>query len=265
MSGRGRLRIPRNAWVRSVDFNTEVQGEVEITKEAEAPFLFFGGLDAIRGQYIFQNARFSIDRGELRFRGTPDNDPDLYLLGTRRIPRALPDAGGNPSQDLLIHIVVGGTLTKSKVTLESDAPTPLDQADLLSYLLFGRPSSQTLLGSLGGGGSTANLQSQAQNLAFGIAANHLKQTVGRELGLDVLEVEVGQGKETFTHLAVGKYVRRDLLLTFSQDVVQAVGQGQDRLGRKVSVEYELGRSFGVSGSVDDQGKTALDLFWKKEW
>jgi translocation and assembly module TamB len=250
--------------VRSDNFNAEVQGEIEVTKEGPA-FILLGGLEAIRGQYVFQNAAFSIDRGEARFQGTPDNDPNLYLLGTRRIPRALPDASGKPNQDLVIRIVVGGTLNKSQVSLESDASTPLDQADLLSYLLFGRPASQTLIGSIGGGGSTADLQSQAQNLALGIAANRLKQTVGRELGLDVLEVELGQGKETLTHLEVGKYVRQDLLLTFSQDYIRAGTQGQDRLGRKVSVEYEFRRNFGLSGSVDDQKKTALDLFWKKEW
>ncbi|GEM_PF-6199256 len=262
MTCKGRLRVPRNAWVRSSDFNAEVQGEIEVVKEGPV-FILFGGLEAIRGQYIFQNARFSIARGELRFRGTPDEDPDLYLVGVRRLPRVLPDASGSPGQDLTISIVVGGTLNKPQVSLESDAPTPLDQADLLSYALFGQPSSQTLLGSLGNGGSAADFQAQAQNLAVGIAANRLKQTVGRELGLDVLEVEMGQGKETLTHLAVGKYVSRDLLLTFSQDLIE--GQGQDRLGRKVSVEYEFSRSFGLSGSVDDQKKTALDLFWKKEW
>lgn len=264
MTSKGRLRVPRNAWVRSSDFNAEVQGEIEVDKEGPA-LILFGELDAVRGHYIFQNAQFSIARGELRFRGTPDDDPDLYLVGVRRLARVLPDASGKPSQDLTVSIVVGGTLNKPQVSLESDAPTPLDQADLLSYALFGQPSSQTLLGSLGGGGSTANFQSQAQNLVVGITANHLKQTVGRELGLDVLEVEMGQGKEPLTHLAIGKYVSRDLLLTFSQDLVEAGGQGQDRLGRKVSVEYELSRSFGLSGSVDDQKKTALDLFWKKEW
>jgi autotransporter translocation and assembly factor TamB len=261
VSGRGHLRIPRNAWVRSSDFNAEVQGELDVEKEGDT-LILFGELDAIRGQYIFQNARFSIARGELRYRGLAGEDPEIYVVGVRRLARVLPDASGKLTQDLTVSIVVGGTLNKPQISLESDAPMPLDQADILSYALFGRPSSQALLAPFGGG-TGGGFQSQAQSLVVGLTANRLKQTVGRELGLDVLEVEMG--KETLTHLAVGKYVSRDLLLTFSQDLVEAGGQGQDRLGRKVAAEYEFSRNIGLIGSVDDQKKTSLDLFWKKEW
>ena len=263
MTGRGHLRVPRNAWVRSSDFNAEVQGELDVEKEGSV-FILFGELNAIRGQYIFQNARFSIARGELRFRGLANEDPEIYLVGVRRLARVLPDASGKLTQDLTVSIVVGGTLNKPQISLESDAPMPLDQADILSYALFGRPSSQALLAPFGGGGGTGGgFQSQAQSLVVGMTANRLKQTVGRELGLDVLELEMGSN--TLTHLAIGKYVSQDLLLTFNQDLIEAGGQGQDRLGRKVSAEYEFSRNIGLIGSVDDQKKTSLDLFWKKEW
>ena len=260
----GRLSIPRNAWIRADNFSAEVHGDIEVRKSGPG-FVLYGGVETIRGEYVFQNAAFSIERGEVRFQGTPDNDPNLYILGTRRIPRVLPDANGNNTRDLQINLVVGGTIQNPQVSLESDAPTPLDQADLLSYLLFGLPANQSLLGSVGGGGGAENVQAQAQILAMGIAANRLKRTVGRELGLDVLEVELGGGKETLTRLAVGKYVRPDLLLTFSQDYIPEDGQGLERMGRKVSVEYELGRHFGLSGSMDDRRRTELDLIWKREW
>ena len=260
----GRLSIPRNAWIRADNFSAEVHGDIEVRKSGPG-FVLYGGVETIRGEYVFQNVAFSIERGEVRFQGTPDNDPNLYILGTRRIPRVLPDANGNATRDLQINVVVGGTIQNPQVSLESDAPTPLDQADLLSYLLFGLPANQSLLGSVGGGGGAENVQAQAQILAMGIAANRLKRTVGRELGLDVLEVELGGGKETLTRLAVGKYVRPDLLLTFSQDYIPEDGQGLERMGRKVSVEYELGRHFGLSGSVDDRRRTELDLIWKREW
>ena len=258
-----RFRVPRNAWLRSQDLNAELTGEIEVAKEGPG-FVLFGELEAIRGQYVFQNAAFSIDRGQMRFQGTPDNDPNIYLVGSRRIPRALPNETGKPNQDLLISVVVGGTLSKPEVSLQGDASTPLEQSDLLSYLFFGRPANQSLM-SPGGGGSGQDLQAQAQNLALGIAANRLKHTVGRELGLDVLEVELGKGGEAVTRIEVGKYVRKDLLLTFSQDYFTTIGEGSDRLGRKVSVEYQFDRHFGMSGSVDDQKKTALELFWKEEW
>ncbi len=39
-----------------------------------------------------------------------------------------------------IRLVIGGTLDDMTLTLESDAQPPIPESDLLSYLLFGRPS-----------------------------------------------------------------------------------------------------------------------------
>ena len=55
---------------------------------------------------------------------------------------------------------IGGTLSRPRIALDSDARPPLSQSDLLRYLAFGRTSSSLLQvegSSLSGGGGSSNL------------------------------------------------------------------------------------------------------------
>ena len=64
------------------------------------------------------------------------------------------------SQAINIRVQIGGTLSRPRIALDSDAQPPISQSDLLSYLAFGRTSSSLLQfegSSLSGGGGANNL------------------------------------------------------------------------------------------------------------
>lgn len=131
----------------------------------------------------------------------------------------------------MIQVIVGGTLQRPRVTLESNAQPPLAQTDLLSYLAFGRSSStlmqqqgSSLSGPSAGGGQIvgdvgALITRQAASQAIGVFTAEAEQEVARQYGVDVFsvtpadvpsELSIGgvEGLLRGTEIEVGKYINR---------------------------------------------------------
>lgn len=256
-----RVDMPRNLWVRSVDVNSEVQGNLNITKAAGSPILvFFGSLQSIRGWYLYQGRSFAIDRGEMTFQGTERFDPEISFIGTHRL------AGGATGEPIPVQIIVGGTLERPQITLEASDPEtnePMNEIDIMAYLLFGRPANLTAT-------ETVALESRAKGLLMGLAASRLKQSIADQFGLDVIEIEEGTtGRAGDTRVRLGKYVSQDLFVSYSQllstSSLRQVDLARLRENAEVRVEYEINSHLNVEGSMDAQLRTGLDLLWKHEW
>ena len=247
-----RVSASRNVWVRDRDLDLEISGDVDLVRDREG-FRIYGSLDSRRGQYEFQNATFAIDRGELHFQGKPEINPDVYILATRRVRLA-------SNENAVISVVVGGTLLNPKLTLESDTTPPLPEADILSYLLIGRPADDVSGLMRDEGVDGRRLDDQAAALVLGLAANRLKRTIGRRLNLDVVEIDFGMG-DSATRVRAGKYFGSRFFVSYAQDVSEA-------RGKEVVVEYELLPQVTLEAQqrVDgERDRTSLGIFWKKEW
>jgi autotransporter translocation and assembly factor TamB len=215
----------------------------------------YGSLASRRGRYDFQNTSFDIDQGEIHFRGQAEIDPELYILATQRIMLA----SGEPAT---ISAIVGGTLLYPRITLESDTTPPLSEADMLSYLVLGRPSENVIGGAQESGSGKPGIEGQAAGLVLGVAANQLKRQIGRQLNLDLVEIDMGGGGGT-TRVRVGKYIGTKLFVSYAQDVSSARAQ-------EVTVEYELLPQVTLeaqqrSGSQTQIDRKSLGVFWKLEW
>ncbi len=249
-----RVSASRNVWIRDRELNVEISGDVDLVKDREGIRLY-GSLDSRQGRYEFQNTSFAIDRGEISFRGRTDINPDLYIIATRRIRLV-------SNENAVISVVVGGTLTEPNISLESDTTPPLDEADILSYLLIGRPADDVSGLMSGEGGAGSRLEGQAAVLVLGVAANQLKRTIGRRLNLDVVEIDLGLG-DSATRVRAGKYFGSRFFVSYAQDVSEA-------RGREVVVEYELLPNVTLEaqqreGNERERDRSSLGIFWKKEW
>jgi hypothetical protein len=81
--------------------------------------------EIVRGWPAFQGRRFDFVRGDIRFIGGAKVDPTLDIVAQHRLPQYTVDA------------VVGGTAQKPSLVLRSDPV--LDQGEILSLLVFGKP------------------------------------------------------------------------------------------------------------------------------
>ena len=286
-----RVHVGRDVWVRSPEANVEVYGDVAVRMERARDRLQLDGvISTERGTYEFLSKRFDIARGSAIFTNTTELNPLLQATGEYRVPQAGREA-------LTIRVVIGGTLERPKLTLESDALPPIPQSELISYLAFGRESSSLLpsVSSAGGGGSeaTGNLATQAAGLAanqvggmaLGIMVDDLEGDAARSLGLDVLNITpAGVGTildvRTFiesTRIEAGRYVNRSTFVQAQAQPSRDLFTGKQipgllvdrRLGGgsflRASLEQRYVLRPPTLGTWENQASMALGLFLIREW
>jgi translocation and assembly module TamB len=213
------IRIPNNLWVRHRNGNVELSGNLRVTKASGGNPTVTGLIETIRGWVGFQGRRFTLTRGRFEFGGGEKIDPSLDIVAEYR--------AGN----YLISAVVRGTAEKPTLTLASDPQ--LDQADILSVLLFNKPLSSLEKSE------QASLQQNAISITSGFAAAQIGQAVSQALGLQELGVDI-------TNVSV------------SQDV-------SGKYGQEVSAEYRITSDWRFSVSTSTVGPDGVDLIWQKRY
>jgi translocation and assembly module TamB len=192
------VRVNQDTWVRNKDANVEAYTPrpitVHIDRDKQA-IVVDGTVSTDRGEYAVLGKRFTINKGEAVFIGTPELNPTLQAQGEYDVPVPGREA-------IAIQINIGGTLDSLRLTLASDAQPPISQSDLLSYLAFsvptsgltqqGQSSSSSLSGVQGSGGvvgaAGSFVQNQLAGEAMGVLTDQVKGDLARALGADVLDI-----------------------------------------------------------------------------
>jgi translocation and assembly module TamB len=214
------LAVKRNTWVRNREANVEMYTDDPVAVHAQqGTYALTGVVNTDRGEYNFLSKRFQIKRGSIMFIGTPDLNPTLQITGEYQVQAV---------RTVNISVIIGGTLRKPKLALESDAQPPKTQSELLSLLAFGQPTSSLLAfgsSSVAGSAATGDLfgtgaQFAVQRLAgvaVGVAVDQVELQAGRAFGTDVLDITPGDvpvfkgssGVANFftqTRIEAGKYI-----------------------------------------------------------
>src|SRR4029079_11369914 len=162
--------------------------------QAGGTLSLLGTVNTVRGTYDFQGRRFDIQRdGRVQFTGGASIDPRLDIVATRII-------SGVQAQ---VH--VRGSARRPRLALSSQPP--LDEADILSLIVFNEP-----INSLGEGEQAALLE-RAGNIAIGALATSLADSIGRALDVDLFEIRPSLSGEAST-VDVGRQVNERLFVGF---------------------------------------------------
>ena len=155
----------------------------------------------------------------------------------------------------IVSANIGGTVNKPTLTFSSEPV--MSQADILSVLMFGQPTSQL------NNSQQASLQSQAATVAGSYAANEIGQSVADALGLKALQFSVESGMAS-----VGTYLTQDVFLSASQNFAPQTPSIPGQATQKATVTYYLTRQISVDTS---QGRTSLgndsqlNLTWRTQY
>ena len=248
-----RLRIPDVLMVRGDDLrppgggspiglgdlNITLGGTLRIRKAPGGEAEMVGDIRAVRGTYDFQGRRFELQRdGRVRFEGVTPIDPALDFTATRVISGV----------EARVH--VGGTMRRPELTLTSQPP--LEEADILSLIVFNQPANQL------GAGEQVSLAQRASALATGFVAGKLANSLGQALDLDIFEIEaapegVGQGAA----VTVGEQVGQRLFLRLRQ------GVGADTT-RQFIMEYQLLDFLRLETTMSQGGNATRSLMRRVE-
>ena len=232
-----RLRLPRNVWVVGPETAVEVQGSLLVDKNFNEPFVIGGSAQAVRGFVTYKGRKFEIERGRITFTGADKINPIFDVVGRHDV------------SDYAITLHVEGESRHPRLTFSSTPDLP--DEDILSLLAFGKTIDR-----LSGSEQTA-LSAQGAAIAGNILSGILEKRVGNTLGLDTLEVDVGDELGTGS-VRGGRYVTQDLFLSYESHL-------GEQSGNTVEVEYSLGPRVKLKGASDDQGQSSLDLFWRIEY
>ena len=195
--------------------NVTLGGDIRATKEPGSPIVLLGAVNTVRGTYDFQGRRFEVLRdGGIRFVGEPVNEMDPLLdIRARRIISGVE-----------ARVNVRGSVKQPEIELSSTPP--LEQADILSLIVFNQPLNQL------GEGDQISLLQRAQSLAGGVLAGELAQSIGNVLGVDTFEINLAPESGGGPRLTVGQQVGQNLYLKVEQGIGQ---QSQTNF----IIEYEL--------------------------
>ncbi len=188
-------------------------GDVRAHKEPGKGVQLVGVVNTVRGFYDFQGRRFTILRdGKVRFEGFEQINPSLDLQAERMI------------QAVKANVRVRGTLLKPEIELSS--VPPLEQADILSLVVFNQPVNSL------GEGDQVSLAQRAQAMALGSAAGGLAKSIGGALNLNEFEINVAPEGGGSPEVTLGQQVGQNLYLKLQQGI-------GDQSTTNVILEYEL--------------------------
>ena len=216
------LRVDRDVFVRSDDYNIEVYSDGDLAvhvNRAKQTLVLDGILLTERGEYRFLSKRFEITHGSATFTNSEELNPTIQVTGGYEV--RLPGR-----EAINVRILVGGTLLNPQIALESDAQPPIPQSDLLSYLAFGRSSSSLVQLEGSGISSSDNLvgagaelvSRQLAAVALGVLTDQLSGEAARSLGVDFFNIapaDVQSDVGSFlrgTEFEAGKYIKSHTFL-----------------------------------------------------
>jgi autotransporter translocation and assembly factor TamB len=220
--------------------NVTLGGDVRATKQPGAPIVLVGAVNTVRGTYDFQGRRFDILRdGTIRFDGEPLNEMDPVLdIRARRVISGVE-----------ARVNVRGSVKQPDIVLASTPP--LEQADILSLIVFNQPVNQL------GAGDQISLVQRAQSLAGGALTGQLAQSIGDALGVNTFEINLAPETGGGPQVTLGQQVGQNLFVKLQQSI-------GDQSQTNFIVEYELAKWLRLQTNVIQGSTTQQQLFQRMQ-
>ncbi len=253
----------------------QLAGGINIQDHPQQITTGVGQLHIVNGKYNAYGQQLTIDRGEMLFSGGPVVNPGLNIRASRKITLYSSDQAVLPlltqissttrisntqtisqEQQLNVGVQVQGQLRKPRISLFS-IPANYTQADILSYLLLGRPvasaskaDSQLLLRAV----SALNIGDRN--------AGQITDQIQHALGLDVLSVvsEPQYDAQSKTYVdgsavVLGKALSSRLFINYTFGLLQDLNV--------VRIRYLLSKQW-ILQSETDGNANGFDVFYKIE-
>ena len=196
------------------DMNIVAGGTLSLKKPVGAPTSIVGEMAIVRGYYSFQGRRFDVQRDSaVRFRGQSPVDPQIDVTADREI------------SGVMTSVNIKGSASRPSIDFASNPP--LDDADVLSLIVFGQSVNDL------GGAQRTSLSEKAASIAAGAIATPLADSVARALNLDLFEIQAPSDSSSAPVVSVGSQIGTRLYVGVRQEV------GKGDISSAVSVEYRI--------------------------
>lgn len=206
-----RIVLGDRVTVEGFGFEGRIDGAVKVTDSPEAPTLASGNLIIEEGRYQAYGQDLQVERGRISYAASPLDNPGLDFRAFRKV------------EDVIAGVKVRGTAQAPELSVYS-SPT-MSQADTLSYLMLGRPVSQT------SGEETDELRSAATSLGLA-GGGKLASAIGNRLGVEDVSLDRSS-------LVLGTYLSPKLYISY--------GLGLFDAGNSLKLRYEINDKWTLEG------------------
>jgi len=278
-----RLEMGESFWLRSSEANIQLDGGLAVNKVRDQ-YRFDGTLNAIRGNYAlriggFVTRDFTVQRGTVRYFGTPDLNAELDIEARHVV------VAQETSEEIPVIAKITGTLLQPKLELQTaaaaDRPS-LSQTELVSYLMFGRPTF-SFQGQ--NGQEYAAVQAGLSYLSSALSSE-LQRSLISDLGvpIDYLDIRTGApsaglsgqgGTAQVAQVAAGWQIGRRWFVTLVADLCtntqrfypNAEFRMTSHIRLKTSVEpaYSCQVALNQPALSVNKYQVGLDLLWEREY
>lgn len=214
-------------FLRAEGVDAQLGGDVLVVSKDLSDIKGKGLITVLKGHYKRYGVNLDITRGRVVFTGGAIDSPILDILALRKIG------------DIRAGVVISGTPASAVITLYSDPPMP--DADILAYIVLGHP--------LGSNKKDAGLVFKAASiLASSSESTALQEQLKERTGLDVLDIESGNGEISRSMLTIGKYLSPKLYISFGKALF---GDGSlFRIRYTISRHWEIETQSGTESGLD---------------
>lgn len=214
--------------------DAQLAGDVFIDARSLEAVSGRGKIHVVKGSYSAYGMKLNISRGTLLFAGGPVDQPTLDILALRIVG------------EVKAGVRVSGTPRNPLVTLYSDPVMP--DTDVLSYIVLGRPMGSDA-------GQASLLLVAAGALLSKGESTVLQDRLRRRVGLDVLDIQAGNGDVTESVVTLGKYLNPKLYISFGHSLFTS--------SNVVGLRYSISDHWQAESSVGEE--SGVDLFYKIEF
>ncbi len=227
---------PKGARARGFGLDAEVQGSAVLQKARGGPVQLLGTLSTSTGEYAFQGVRFKIVEGEVTFRGHAPPDPFLSLTCRKDV------------RDVSITASLSGQLSRPALVFSSFPE--MDQVDIVSVLLYGRPARDL------SASQSRDLQDRGLQFVWGGTTPVVKSLLGKTpLSPDAVDIK---GTENGSVVEIGKYLTPELYVTYQKGL-----EGDDK--DELRAEYRVNRYLSVESQVGREDRAGVDVFFRYDF
>ncbi len=230
------LESPSGAWIIDKRLRVELAGTIKAQKQPREPAYMAGVLRTLKGTYELQRRPFKIERGEIRFPGKPRGEVTIEGVANYEI------------SGVTLILNASGPANKPQVKMESNPPLP--PADLLAYLMFGRPA-QTLSRE-----EYLTVGQQALGILGGITAQKLQEILGQDfplVGNVSLKSGQSEGRQT---MGIAKPLTKDITVSLERKTSPLYRDDTNQ----VRLEYKVNKYFSVESQMGRRNSGGDVLF-----
>jgi hypothetical protein len=185
-----RLAVGEDFWLRSADANVKLSGEARINKIART-YRLDGTLTAERGQYALRmgpiTRDFEVQRGTVRFLGTPDLNAELDLTAQHEV------VATDGSQNMTILARISGTLLVPKLTMSNPDNPQMEETEMVSYLMFGSSTANMAGSNTAEGAQKQVAYNAGMSYVYAALSSEIERTLISDLGVPVDYIQIRPG------------------------------------------------------------------------